>query len=253
MVSSRKNPAVNTAAMTGQTEGPGMRWTQSSVYSGIRVFVSTSVIETTAIEADHGTVAPDPNTGVNTQTTIGPADGVELDGNRVLVRLGLDKIDAAVGYPVSGTSSTASQAQTQILIGSSLTGGLLLNSDNANGSDFHLGDDGTNDDDNGGTPGVCAERIEERLAGAILPGDNVVEIAFSMRCTNLKAKINYHPGNQDVSFDLLDVHGDRVASAEASNGRSIEISGLTPGEYIYRVSGDISKNVDFVIRSVQQP
>lgn len=239
-----------------ETVTPGMRWTQSSVFSGIRVFVSTSVIETTAIEADYGTIAPDPNTGVNNQTTIGPADWVELDGNQVVVRLSLDKIDAAVGYPVLGTSSTASQAQTQILIGSSLTGGLLLSADSANGSDFHLddgsGDDGGDDDDNN-PPGACVETISERLAGAIMVGDSNREIAFSMRCTALNAKLNYHPGNQDVAFELLDANGDWLASGSSANGRRIEIDGLAPGEYFYRVSGDLSKDVDFVIKSTQEP
>jgi serine protease AprX len=235
------------------TLAPGMRWTQSSVFSGIRVFVSTSVIETTAIEADYGTIAPDPNTGVNTQTTIGPADAVEIDGNRVLVRLGLDKIDAALGFAVLGSVSTATQAQAQILIGSSLTGGLLLNSDSATGSDYLVGDEEMDDDNGGGTPGACTGTIQERLAGAIMVGGDEANIAFSLRCTNLDAQLNFHPANQEVAFELLDVHGQLLASGESANGRRIQLTGLAPGEYVYRVGGTIGKDVDFVIRSVQQP
>jgi serine protease AprX len=235
------------------TLAPGMRWTQSSVFAGIRVFVSASVIETTEIEADYGTIAPDPNTGVNTQTTIGPADAVEIDGNRVRVRLSLDKIDAALGFGVLGTTSTATQSQAQILIGSSLTGGLLLNSDSATGSDFVVGGENDDDGDGGGTPGACTATIKERLAGAILAGGGETNIAFSLRCTNLEAQLNFHPGNEAVAFELLDVHGQLLARGEAVNGRRIELSGLTPGEYAYRVSGDTAKDVDFVIRSVQQP
>lgn len=236
------------------TVGPGMRWTQSSVFEGVRVFVSTSVIETTAVEADYGTIAPDPNTGVNTQTTVGAADSVEIAGNRVRVRLGLDKIDAALGFATLGATSTASQAQAQILIGSSLIGGLLLNSDSATGSDFVVGDD-AGGGGGGDPPGACPDdgRIEERLAGAIKAGGDEATVGFSLRCANLDAQLNFHPGNQAVDFELLDAGGQVLARGEDVNGRRIRLNGLTPGEYAYRVSGDTGKDVDFVIRSVQQP
>jgi subtilisin family serine protease len=236
------------------TVAPGMRWTQSSVFDGIRVFVSTSVVETTAVEADYGTIAPDPNTGVNTQTTIGPADSVEIAGNRVLVRLGLDKIDAAVGFGVLDTVSTATQAQAQILIGTSLTGGLLLNSDSATGSDFRVGDEPDGEDGNGsGEPGACTESFQERLPGAILAGGDETTIGFVLRCANLEAQINFHPGNQAIDFELLAPNGQTIARGEEVNGRRIHLEGLAPGEYAYRVGGTTSKDVDFVIRSVQSP
>lgn len=237
------------------TVAPGMRWAQSSVFEGIRVFVSTSVIETTAIEADYGTIAPDPNTGVNTQTTIGPADSVEIAGNRVLVRLGLGKIDSALGFATLGATSTASQAQAQILIGTSLTGGLLLNSDSATGSDFVVGEDQDDGGAGGGDPpGACPDDgIQERLAGAIMAGGDEATVDFSLRCSGLDAQLNFHPGNQEVDFELLDAGGQVLARGEDVNGRRIQLSGLAPGDYAYRVSGQTSKDVDFVIRSVQQP
>jgi hypothetical protein len=47
-------------------------------------------------------------------------------------------VDAAVGFNVLGTTSTNTQAQAQILFGTSVSGGLLLSSDLASGSDFKV-------------------------------------------------------------------------------------------------------------------
>ena len=61
-----------------------------------------------------------------------------IAGNKITIRLSLDKVNAAVGFNVLGTTSTNTQAQAQILIGTSVSGGLLLNSDSASGSDFRI-------------------------------------------------------------------------------------------------------------------
>jgi len=47
-------------------------------------------------------------------------------------------VNAAVGSNVFGTTTTNTQAQAQIMIGTSLSGGLLLNSDSASGSNFKV-------------------------------------------------------------------------------------------------------------------
>ena len=73
-----------------------------------------------------------------------PVDFGEINGNEITIKLGLDKVNAAVGANVLGTTSTNTQAEAQILIGSSLTGGLLLNSDNGTGSSFNISGGGTN-------------------------------------------------------------------------------------------------------------
>jgi len=237
------------------TTTPNMRWTQSSVFDGIRVFVSSNITETTAPAFQYGTIAPDPDTGVNRQTNLGPADSGILEGNRITVRLGADKINAAVGFDVVGTTSTATQAQAQILIGTSLTGGLLLNSDNANGSDFRVEADG-----NGGggdptpTPEACGTKgIREGFSGAVLTGGQPVEFELDFRCSSLDAKLTSHPGNQDLLFELLDGSGNVVAQPEDPNGRQISVENLAAGDYVYRVSGSVSKNTDFTIRSTQMP
>ncbi|MGH8496351.1 MAG: S8 family serine peptidase [Gammaproteobacteria bacterium] len=234
------------------TVTPNMRWTQSSVFDGIRVFVSSNITETTAPEFEYGTIAPDPDTGINTQTNLGPADSGVVEGNRITVRLGIGKVNAAVGFDVVGTTSTATQAQAQILIGTSLTGGLLLNSDNANGSDFVV--DGNGGDGGGPAPaGECGtEGIREGFSGAVLRSGQPVEFELDFRCSSLDAKLVWHPGNQDLAFELLDDNGNLVAAPDDPSGRRIHVENLAAGDYVYRVSGSVGKNTDFTISSRQE-
>jgi hypothetical protein len=110
----------------------------SSNFGAIAIFVTANVEETGAVTFEYGTIAPDPQTGIQTQTTIGPADLGEIVGNQVIIRLAVSKINSAVGSNVVDTTSTATQAKSQILIGASVTGGLLLNADNAAGRDFNV-------------------------------------------------------------------------------------------------------------------
>lgn len=238
---------------------PNMRWNQSSVFAGITVFVSTNVEETFSVTHSYGTIAPDPDTGVNTQTTIGAADSGKIVGDEIRVRLALDKINDAVGFDVFETVSTSPAARSQILFGTSFTGGLLLNADSAAGTDFRVGgQDGDDDDgDNGnGDPAACGQdgRVQERLPGAVTTDSPQTEIAFEFRdgCEDLTGQINYHPGNQDITFELLDAEGNAIAAGQEANGRRLGVEGLEPGEYRYRVTGNLTKNVDFVIRSVQE-
>jgi serine protease AprX len=117
---------------------PNSRWTMSSNFGTTAVFVTAVIDETGAVSYEYGTIAPDPQTGIQTQTTIGAADSGEMRNNQVIVRLAVSKINTAVGSNVSGTTSTATQAKSQILIGVSVTGGLLLNADSAAGRDFDV-------------------------------------------------------------------------------------------------------------------
>ena len=72
---------------------------------------------------------------VRTQTNLGAVDAGEIRGNQIIIRLSLAKVNAAVGFNVVGTTSTATQAIAQILIGGAGRG-LLLAADVATGSDF---------------------------------------------------------------------------------------------------------------------
>lgn len=117
-------------------------WTVSSVFDGVTVFVSVNVSETGAPAYEYGHYEQLPN-GTNNQVGDGAPDSGAVEGNRIVVRVGVDKINAVLntvnktnGSNVVGTTSTGTAANAQILIGTSATGGLLLNSDSASGSNF---------------------------------------------------------------------------------------------------------------------
>ena len=116
---------------------PNMRWSLTSAFGEVEVFVTASVDET-AVTFEYGKITT-LATGTQNQETIGAADFGAIDGNEITIKLGLEKVNAAVGRDVLGTTSTNTQADAQILIGSSLSGGLLLNSDSGTGSSFEIG------------------------------------------------------------------------------------------------------------------
>jgi len=112
-------------------------WTISSNFGDVTVFVSAAITETGAPSYEYGKVTALPN-GTPNQESIGAADSGQIQGNRIVMRLALQKVDAAVGSSVLGTTSKATSAKAQILIGTSATGGLLLNADSASGKDFKV-------------------------------------------------------------------------------------------------------------------
>ncbi|MEQ1764692.1 MAG: S8 family serine peptidase [Pyrinomonadaceae bacterium] len=116
---------------------PNMWWTLTSAFGVTEVFVSASVDET-ATTFEYGKITTIPETGTQNQETLGAADFGEIVGNQITIKLDFNKVNAAVGSNVLNTTSTSTQAEAQILIGSSLSGGLLLNSDQATGSDFDI-------------------------------------------------------------------------------------------------------------------
>jgi hypothetical protein len=119
--------------LSGRTQNDS--WTISSKFGAVTVFVSAAITETGAESYEYGTITTLPN-GTPNQSSIGPADSGVISGNKITIRLSLAKVNAAVGSNVLGTTSTATSAKAQILIGTSLTGGLLLNADSAAGKDF---------------------------------------------------------------------------------------------------------------------
>ena len=115
---------------------PNMRWTVTSTFGATDIFVTASIDEA-ATTYEYGTITTLP-TGTRNQETIGPVDSGQIVGNKIIIRLSLDKINGAVGSNVFGTTTTKTQAQAQIMIGTSVSGGLLLSSDLAAGSDFRV-------------------------------------------------------------------------------------------------------------------
>jgi subtilisin family serine protease len=243
---------------------PNMRWTLTSAFGQTKIFVTASVDET-ANTFEYGKITT-LATGTENQETIGAVDSGEIVGNRIVIKLGLDKINAAVGSNVLGTTSTGTQAEAQILIGSSLTGGLLLNSDSATGSDFTVEDNSptpTPTPTTTPTPTVTPTpnptpepppapanngRFEERYSDTLDVGEGQVLIPFSVRNSGLDAQINQNKGNQTIYFELLDPSGNLLAAAAS---QKILIQNLTPGTYLYRVRGNVTKAVDFTIKSGQ--
>jgi hypothetical protein len=165
------------------------------------------------------------------------------------------------------------------LIGSSLSGGLLLSSDIATGSDFALNGQPSPEPTPTPTPTVTPSptptpspsptvtptpepspsptptptpaetgKFEERYSGTINVGENSSEIAFSVRRSNLDAQINQNHGNQELILELLD--GNRNLIATAVN-KKIALDGLRSGTYYYRVRGSVNRAVDFTIKSSQ--
>lgn len=260
---------------------PNMRWTMTSKFGATDVFVTASVNEanTTYKYGKITTLA----TGTTNQETIGDADSGEIRGNQIIIRLGINKINAAVGANVAGTTSTATQAQSQIIVGSSVTGGLLLNSDAATGSDFTIGNQPnptptitpsptatpTPEPSPTATPNATPTpepsptvapspeptpmqnetgKFEERYSGTMNVGQNVSEIAFTVRRSTLDAQINQNYGNQPLTFELLDGNHNLIAAASKNK---IALDGLANGNYFYRMRGEVSRAVDFTIKSVQ--
>jgi len=105
------------------------------------VFVSSRVTETGAVTYRFGKIAPDPNTGVRTQTNIAAGvDSGEIQGNSFIVRVSVSKINTALGAGVNilGVTTTATAVQSQQIVPTSATGGLLLQADGASGFDFKI-------------------------------------------------------------------------------------------------------------------
>jgi hypothetical protein len=75
-----------------------------------------------------------------------------------------------------------------------------------------------------------------------------VDLSFELRRGNLEAEIKQNHGNQTIIFELFDANGNLIARAQ--NG-DIELSNLPLGSYVYRVRGNVSKAVDFTIKSKQ--
>lgn len=257
---------------------PNMIWVMFSKMGAKEVFVSAA-IEELGTSFKYGTIeSPAPN--VRNFADIGAADAGQIQGNQIIIRLSLDKINAAVGSNVLNTTSTGTTAQSQILIGSSITGGGLLTADEAAGSDFFVGQnadptptptptpdptptptpeptptptptpDPTPTPTPDPTPGGGAQHFTERFSGVVNPSSATPDIIFSLRNSTLEAMLNQNHGNEELSFLVLDSSG-QVLAVGSSKGKKINLSGLAFGTYRYRVYGSVTRPVDFTIKSTQ--
>jgi hypothetical protein len=75
-----------------------------------------------------------------------------------------------------------------------------------------------------------------------------VTVRFELRRSLLDAQINQNQGNQSIYFELLDANGNLMATA---GQQKIRLDGLATGTYVYRVRGNVTKAVDFTIKSGQ--
>ena len=225
---------------------PNQRWTMSSDFGATTVFVTASIDETGAAVFEYGRVTT-LATGTRNQESIGAADAGSIDDsqNRVTVRLARGKVSAAVGADVLSATSTNTAAQAQLLIGTSLTGGLLLSSDTASGGSWKVNEQA--EEPPPPPPPACVESTE-RLAGALAPGA-WTEIALVVTCSTVRAQMTFNPGNQPVGLDLLNEAGVVIASVERHD--KLNAASLAPGRYVYRVRGPVTAPVDFVIKSTQ--
>jgi serine protease AprX len=118
------------------TVTPNSYWTVNSNFNGHEVFVSAGADGTGALTYEYGHFETLPNGGDN-QVGDGVPDSGQVVGNQIVIRLGVDKINAVAGTNIVGSTSTGTGARAQILLGAAGTG-LLLNSDSASGSDFKV-------------------------------------------------------------------------------------------------------------------
>ena len=254
---------------------PNMRWTIQSAFGPVQVFVTASIDET-ATSFKYGKITT-LATGTQNQQTLGAADFGQISGNEITIRLSINKINAAVGSEVRGTTSTNTSAGAQLLIGSSLSGGLLLNADSASGSSFDISGQPTPTPTPTPHPtptptptptphptptptptphptptatpdSTSDDRFDERYSGTINQGQSSVTIRFELRRSLLDAQLNQNHGDQDIVFELLDANGNLIAVADR---QKIRLDGLTRGTYMYRIRGNVSKAVDFTVKSGQ--
>jgi serine protease AprX len=115
---------------------PNMRWTMTSTFGTTDIFVTASIDEA-ATTYEYGRITT-LATGTRNQESLGAADSGQIIGNKIAIRISLAKVSEAIGASALGMTTTNTSAQSQILLGASVSGGLLLNSDSAAGSNFKV-------------------------------------------------------------------------------------------------------------------
>jgi len=121
-------------------------WYMGSNFGTTTLFVSAANGETGQMSYEFGIITLLPN-GTRNQGSVEdangnpvPVDSGQVVGNQIIIKVSLQKFNQALGNTnVLGTTSTATQVNAQVLFGTSITGGLLLNADTASGRDFYIG------------------------------------------------------------------------------------------------------------------
>ncbi|MBC7908892.1 MAG: S8 family serine peptidase [Pyrinomonadaceae bacterium] len=125
------------------------QWYIGSNFGTTTLFVSAATTETGGMSYQFGKITLLPN-GTRNQEDVTdasgnavPVDSGQVVGNQIIIKLSINKLNRALDVTgntsVVGSTSTATEANAQILVGTTVTGGLLLRSDNATGRDFYIG------------------------------------------------------------------------------------------------------------------
>lgn len=112
-----------------------------SAFGEVTVFLAADINELNQPIFEWGTIEEGPG-GVRQQTDRGVPDSSEFDreNSRISARLAADRINQFTGFEIVGTTSTGTNASSWQKIGTSVTGGLLLRTDSANGPSFTVGE-----------------------------------------------------------------------------------------------------------------
>jgi Subtilase family len=132
-----KREIVYTMTLKGSPLGaPGTSWLMSSFFNNTNVYVTATSTVAGEITYSYGKITPaeETETGVAEQVDIGDLDTGEVSGNKIIIRLHVDKLKAteALGYDVVGMTSTSTEALAQVGIG------LLFAADIGNGASFKV-------------------------------------------------------------------------------------------------------------------
>jgi serine protease AprX len=113
------------------------QWRISANFGGTTIFVSAAQLETGQMRYQMGKVTFDA-AGVPVQETIpSGVDAGAISGNQIIIWVSVDKISAALGRDISGTTARSSLALSQLLVGAN-GAGALVNADAATGMDFTI-------------------------------------------------------------------------------------------------------------------
>jgi serine protease AprX len=128
---------VYTMTLKGAPLGaPGTSWLMSSFFNNTNLYVTATTTVNGTIVYSYGKITPadETETGVAEQVDIGDLTTGEVRGNQIIIRLGLDKLQApeALGYDVTGMTSTSPEALAQVGIG------LLFAADIGSGTSFKV-------------------------------------------------------------------------------------------------------------------
>jgi hypothetical protein len=112
------------------TRAQGMSWLMSSNFGQVNVYVTASASGAGTMAYTYGVI--DNSVAVPQQNDLGSADSGEVVGNKIIIRLSVDKLamPAALGYDPVGRTSTGTQALAQVGVL------LLFGADTAEGTDF---------------------------------------------------------------------------------------------------------------------